>query len=51
MAKLLKDCTSSHPYRVSSMAAFQAATTTAAFQAATTTDLTSFWTQHRIDRR
>lgn len=44
MAKLLKDYASSHWYGVSTTAEFKAAA-----QAATTTDLTSFWTQHRID--
>ncbi|MGW8728658.1 M1 family aminopeptidase [Streptomyces sp. NPDC055808] len=44
MAKLLKDYATSHWYGVSTTAEFKAAA-----QAATTTDLTSFWTQHRID--
>ncbi|MFF4835957.1 M1 family aminopeptidase [Streptomyces sp. NPDC001315] len=44
MAKLLKDYATSHWYGVSTTSDFKAAA-----QAATTTDLTSFWTQHRID--
>lgn len=44
MAKVLKDYATSHWYGVSTTAEFKAAA-----QAATTTDLTSFWTQHRID--
>ncbi|MFF4730825.1 M1 family aminopeptidase [Streptomyces mirabilis] len=44
MTKLLKDYATSHWYGVSTTAEFKAAA-----QAATTTDLTSFWTQHRID--
>ncbi|WP_369243862.1 M1 family aminopeptidase [Streptomyces sp. R41] len=44
MAKLLKDYATSHWYGVSTTAEFKAAA-----QAVTTTDLTSFWTQHRID--
>ncbi|MFE4553167.1 M1 family aminopeptidase [Streptomyces sp. NPDC056785] len=44
MAKLLKDYATSHWYGVSTTSEFKAAA-----QAATTTDLTSFWTQHRID--
>ncbi|MFE5536057.1 M1 family aminopeptidase [Streptomyces sp. NPDC056492] len=44
MATLLKDYAASHWYGVSTTAEFKAAA-----QAATTTDLTSFWTQHRID--
>ncbi|MBT2447413.1 M1 family peptidase [Streptomyces sp. ISL-43] len=44
MAKLLKDYATSHWYGVSTTAEFKTAA-----QAATTTDLTSFWTQHRID--
>lgn len=44
MAKLLKDYATSHWYGVSTTAEFKAAA-----HAATTTDLTSFWTQHRID--
>ncbi|MGW2813626.1 M1 family aminopeptidase [Streptomyces sp. NPDC001415] len=44
MAKLLKDYATSHWYGVSTTAEFKAAA-----QAATTTDLSSFWTQHRID--
>ncbi|MFH8342301.1 M1 family aminopeptidase [Streptomyces sp. AM6-12] len=44
MAKLLKDYASAHWYGVSTTAEFKAAA-----QAATSTDLTSFWTQHRID--
>ncbi|MGW5532518.1 M1 family metallopeptidase, partial [Streptomyces xanthochromogenes] len=44
MAKLLKDYATSHWYGVSTTAEFKAAA-----QAATSTDLTSFWTQHRID--
>ncbi|MER5810270.1 M1 family aminopeptidase [Streptomyces sp. NPDC002033] len=44
MAQLLKDYAASHWYGVSTTAEFKAAA-----QAATTTDLTSFWTQHRID--
>ncbi|MEU9469031.1 M1 family aminopeptidase [Streptomyces avermitilis] len=44
MTKLLKDYATSHWYGVSTTAEFKAAA-----QAATTTDLTSFWTQHRIE--
>ena len=44
MAKLLKDYATSHWYGISATSEFKAAA-----QAATTTDLTSFWTQHRID--
>ncbi|MGW1158667.1 M1 family metallopeptidase [Streptomyces sp. NPDC002519] len=44
MAQLLKSYAASHWYGVSTTAEFKAAA-----QAATTTDLTSFWTQHRID--
>ncbi|MEU3859989.1 M1 family aminopeptidase [Streptomyces sp. NPDC028722] len=44
MAKLLKDYASAHWYGVSTTAEFKAAA-----QAATSTDLTSFWSQHRID--
>lgn len=44
MAKLLKDYAAAHWYGVSTTAEFKAAA-----QAATSTDLTSFWTQHRID--
>ncbi|MEU6241827.1 M1 family aminopeptidase [Streptomyces sp. NPDC047024] len=44
MTKLLKDYAAAHWYGVSTTAEFKAAA-----QAATTTDLTSFWTQHRID--
>jgi len=44
MAKLLKDYATAHWYGVSTTADFKAAA-----QAATSTDLTSFWTQHRID--
>ncbi|MEU5540534.1 M1 family aminopeptidase [Streptomyces sp. NPDC020362] len=44
MAKLLKDYATAHWYGVSTTAEFKAAA-----QAATSTDLTSFWTQHRID--
>ncbi|WP_406165027.1 M1 family aminopeptidase [Streptomyces sp. NBC_00996] len=44
MAKFMKDYATSHWYGVSTTAEFKAAA-----QAATTTDLTSFWTQHRID--
>ncbi|MEU9128451.1 M1 family aminopeptidase [Kitasatospora sp. NPDC048540] len=44
MTKLLHDYAQSHWYGVSTTAEFKAAA-----QAATTTDLTSFWTQHRID--
>ncbi|MFJ9344131.1 M1 family aminopeptidase [Streptomyces sp. NPDC101733] len=44
MAKLLKDYATSHWYGISTTAEFKAAA-----QAATATDLTSFWTQHRID--
>ncbi|GAA0588896.1 M1 family aminopeptidase [Streptomyces crystallinus] len=44
MATLLKDYATAHWYGVSTTAEFKAAA-----QAATTTDLTSFWTQHRID--
>ncbi|MET8803996.1 M1 family aminopeptidase [Streptomyces sp. NPDC004546] len=44
MSKLLKDYATAHWYGVSTTAEFKAAA-----QAATSTDLTSFWTQHRID--
>ncbi|MEU6777505.1 M1 family aminopeptidase [Streptomyces sp. NPDC046759] len=44
MGKLLKDYAAAHWYGVSTTAEFKAAA-----QAATSTDLTSFWTQHRID--
>ncbi|UXY31609.1 M1 family aminopeptidase [Streptomyces sp. HUAS TT20] len=44
MTKVLKDYATSHWYGVSTTAEFKAAA-----QAATSTDLTSFWTQHRID--
>ncbi|MER8184517.1 M1 family aminopeptidase [Kitasatospora sp. NPDC094015] len=44
MTKLLHDYAQSHWYGVSTTAEFKAAA-----QAATATDLTSFWTQHRID--
>lgn len=44
MAKLLKDYATAHWYGVSTTAEFKAAA-----QAATSTDLTSFWSQHRID--
>ncbi|ANP52629.1 hypothetical protein J2Z21_000135 [Streptomyces griseochromogenes] len=44
MAKLMKDYATAHWYGVSTTAEFKAAA-----QAATSTDLTSFWTQHRID--
>jgi hypothetical protein len=44
MAKLLKDFATSHWYGVSTTSEFKAAA-----QAATSTDLTSFWTQHRVD--
>ncbi|RCH69998.1 M1 family peptidase [Streptomyces sp. SDr-06] len=44
MAKLLKDYAASHWYGVSTTAEFKAAA-----QAVTSTDLTSLWTQHRID--
>ncbi|MFI9061999.1 M1 family aminopeptidase [Streptomyces sp. NPDC053429] len=44
MTTLLKDYATSHWYGVSTTAEFKAAA-----QAATTTDLTSFWTQHRIE--
>ncbi|MGW4568670.1 M1 family aminopeptidase [Streptomyces sp. NPDC004561] len=44
MTKLLKDYAAAHWYGVSTTAEFKAAA-----QAATSTDLTSFWTQHRID--
>ncbi|MFC6593757.1 M1 family aminopeptidase [Kitasatospora paranensis] len=44
MTKLLHDYAQAHWYGVSTTAEFKAAA-----QAATTTDLTSFWTQHRID--
>ncbi|MDJ0347113.1 M1 family aminopeptidase [Streptomyces sp. H10-C2] len=44
MAKVLRDYATAHWYGVSTTAEFKAAA-----QAATTTDLTSFWTQHRID--
>jgi hypothetical protein len=44
MTKLLKDYASAHWYGVSTTAEFKTAA-----QAATSTDLTSFWTQHRID--
>ncbi|MBL1108532.1 M1 family peptidase [Streptomyces sp. 5-8] len=44
MAKLMKDYATAHWYGVSTTAEFKAAA-----QAATSTDLTSFWTQHRIE--
>ncbi|MEU0007276.1 M1 family aminopeptidase [Streptomyces sp. NPDC006314] len=44
MTKLLKDYATAHWYGVSTTAEFKAAA-----QAATSTDLTSFWTQHRIE--
>ncbi|NED75680.1 M1 family peptidase [Streptomyces sp. SID9944] len=44
MTKLLKDYATAHWYGVSTTAEFKAAA-----QAAAGTDLTSFWTQHRID--
>ncbi|WP_330455815.1 M1 family aminopeptidase [Streptomyces sp. NBC_00820] len=44
MATLLKNYATAHWYGVSTTAEFKAAA-----QAATSTDLTSFWTQHRID--
>ncbi|GAB3962741.1 hypothetical protein GCM10029978_018850 [Actinoallomurus acanthiterrae] len=44
MANLLRSYAQSHWYGVSTTAEFKAAA-----QAATSTDLTSFWTQHRID--
>ncbi|KUN01174.1 peptidase [Streptomyces yokosukanensis] len=44
MAKVMKDYATAHWYGVSTTAEFKAAA-----QAATSTDLTSFWTQHRID--
>ncbi|GAA0691426.1 putative Ig domain-containing protein [Kitasatospora atroaurantiaca] len=44
MTKLLHDYAQAHWYGVSTTAEFKAAA-----QAATTTDLTSFWTQHRIE--
>jgi len=44
MTKLLRDYAQAHWYGVSTTAEFKAAA-----QAATTTDLTSFWTQHRIE--
>ncbi|MFI9250918.1 M1 family aminopeptidase [Streptomyces sp. NPDC053069] len=44
MTKLMKDYATAHWYGVSTTAEFKAAA-----QAATSTDLTSFWTQHRID--
>ncbi|WP_129311395.1 M1 family aminopeptidase [Streptomyces sp. L2] len=44
MTKLMKDYATAHWYGVSTTAEFKAAA-----QAATGTDLTSFWTQHRID--
>ncbi|WP_425556071.1 M1 family aminopeptidase [Kitasatospora nipponensis] len=44
MTKLLHDYAQSHWYGVSTTAEFKAAA-----QAATSTDLTSFWTQHRIE--
>ncbi|MFF7976014.1 M1 family aminopeptidase [Streptomyces sp. NPDC007905] len=44
MAQLMKDYATAHWYGVSTTAEFKAAA-----QAATSTDLTSFWTQHRID--
>jgi Peptidase family M1 domain len=44
MSTLLRSYAQSHWYGVSTTAEFKAAA-----QAATTTDLTSFWTQHRID--
>ncbi|MGW0628645.1 M1 family aminopeptidase [Streptomyces sp. NPDC002758] len=44
MTNLLKNYATSHWYGVSTTAEFKAAA-----QAATSTDLTSFWTQHRIE--
>ncbi|WP_433244397.1 M1 family aminopeptidase [Actinomadura nitritigenes] len=44
MANLLKTYAASHWYGISTTAEFKKAA-----QAATTTDLTSFWTQHRIE--
>ncbi|MER5642711.1 M1 family aminopeptidase [Kitasatospora sp. NPDC002227] len=44
MAKLLKDYAQAHWYGVSTTAEFKAAA-----QAVSTTDLTSFWSQHRIE--
>ncbi|WP_441248033.1 M1 family aminopeptidase [Kitasatospora sp. McL0602] len=44
MAKLMHDYTQAHWYGVSTTAEFKAAA-----QAATSTDLTSFWSQHRIE--
>ncbi|MFK0194328.1 M1 family aminopeptidase [Kitasatospora sp. NPDC090308] len=44
MTKLLHDYAAAHWYGISTTAEFKAAA-----QAATTVDLTSFWTQHRID--
>ncbi|MFF9243367.1 M1 family aminopeptidase [Streptomyces sp. NPDC014776] len=44
MAKLLKDYAAAHWYGVSTTAEFKAAA-----QAATSADLTSFWSQHRIE--
>ncbi|MER6026048.1 M1 family aminopeptidase [Streptomyces sp. NPDC001851] len=44
MTTLMKDYATAHWYGVSTTAEFKAAA-----QAATSTDLTSFWTQHRID--
>ncbi|MFI2762207.1 M1 family aminopeptidase [Streptomyces echinatus] len=44
MATLMKDYATAHWYGVSTTAEFKAAA-----QAATSTDLTSFWTQHRIE--
>ncbi|MET8954214.1 M1 family aminopeptidase [Streptomyces sp. NPDC004393] len=44
MTQLLKSYAAAHWYGVSTTAEFKAAA-----QAATTTDLTSFWTQHRIE--
>ncbi|MEW2251079.1 M1 family aminopeptidase [Streptomyces sp. NPDC006975] len=44
MAKLLKDYAAAHWYGVSTTAEFKAAA-----QATTSTDLTSFWSQHRIE--
>ncbi|RAJ36886.1 immune inhibitor A peptidase M6 [Kitasatospora sp. SolWspMP-SS2h] len=44
MTRLLHDYAAAHWYGISTTAEFKAAA-----QAATTVDLTSFWTQHRID--
>jgi aminopeptidase N len=44
MTTLMRGYAQSHWYGVSTTAEFKAAA-----QAATSTDLTSFWTQHRID--